>query len=124
MADLSVLKVPAQNGTTLDLNIKDSTARGLLNGHSVGKNVPSDAVFTDTTYSNATTTTAGLMSAADKSKLDGMSGIVISDTEPTVADPLIWIDPDTSESTQVLTTDDLPGFAGITLTTVLTIENE
>lgn len=124
MADLSVLKVPGQNGTVLELNIKDGTARGLLNGHSVGKNVPSDAVFTDTTYSNATTSAAGLMSAADKTKLDGMSGIVISDTEPTATDPLIWIDPDTSESTQVLTSEDLPGFAGITLTTVLTIENE
>ena len=28
--------------------LKDATARGLLNGHSVGKNVPADAVFTDT----------------------------------------------------------------------------
>ena len=121
MADLSVLKVPAPNGTVLELDIKDSTVRGLLNGHSVGKNVPSDAVFTDTTYSNATTSTAGLMSSADKTKLDSLSNIAISDTEPTGTEPLIWIDPDTSGNTHVLTTEDLVGFEGITLTTVKTI---
>ena len=37
---------------------------------SVKAAVPADAKFTDTTYSNATTTTAGLMSANDKLKLD------------------------------------------------------
>lgn len=41
--------------------------------HTLGKSVPSDAKFTDTTYGNATTSTAGLMSAADKSKLDGIA---------------------------------------------------
>ena len=42
-------------------------------GFTIGKSVPSDAKFTDTTYENSTTTTAGLMSAADKSKLDGLN---------------------------------------------------
>lgn len=37
------------------------------------KSVPSDAKFTDTTYENATTTTAGLMSPTDKTKLDSLS---------------------------------------------------
>ena len=41
--------------------------------YSLGKSVPSDAKFTDTTYSNATKTVAGLMSADDKSKLDGIA---------------------------------------------------
>ena len=41
--------------------------------HTLGKSVPSDAVFTDTTYSVATTTTSGLMSADDKYKLDNIS---------------------------------------------------
>lgn len=41
-----------------------------VNGHTVEKDVPSDALFTDTTYSNATTTTSGLMSAEDKNKID------------------------------------------------------
>lgn len=35
--------------------------------------VPSGAKFTDTTYSNATPSAAGLMSAADKTKLDGIA---------------------------------------------------
>ena len=41
--------------------------------HTLGKSVPSDAVFTDTTYSVATTTTSGLMSADDKYKLDNIA---------------------------------------------------
>lgn len=42
--------------------------------YTIGKSVPSDAKFTDTTYSEATTSAAGLMSAADKTKLDGTFG--------------------------------------------------
>lgn len=38
--------------------------------YELNKSVPSDAKFTDTTYPNATTSTAGLMSASDKSKLN------------------------------------------------------
>lgn len=38
--------------------------------YTLGASVPSGAKFTDTTYSNATTSTAGLMSAADKVALD------------------------------------------------------
>ena len=45
-----------------------------VNNHTVNTDVPSDAKFTDTTYSNATTSAAGLMSAADKAKLDELSG--------------------------------------------------
>lgn len=40
-------------------------------GYTIEKSVPSDAKFTDTTYSNATSSAAGLMSSADKGKLDG-----------------------------------------------------
>lgn len=43
------------------------------NGHTVNKDVPSDAVFTDTTYSDATQSTHGLMSSSDKIKLDGIT---------------------------------------------------
>ena len=46
---------------------------GTVNSHTVAKDVPSDAKFTDTTYSNATTAVAGLMSTSDKSKLDGVA---------------------------------------------------
>jgi len=38
--------------------------------YTLGASVPANAKFTDTTYSAATTSTAGLMSASDKAKLD------------------------------------------------------
>ena len=44
-----------------------------VNDHTVNSDVPAGAVFTDTTYSNATTSTAGLMSAEDKAKLNGIA---------------------------------------------------
>lgn len=44
-----------------------------VGGFTVEKNVPIDAKFTDTTYVEATTTSNGLMSSSDKSKLDGIS---------------------------------------------------
>ena len=42
-------------------------------GYTIGKSVPSDAVFTDTTYSVATTSSNGLMSSSDKTKLNGIA---------------------------------------------------
>lgn len=54
------------NGSTGKI-IKDS-------GFTIAKSVPSNAVFTDTTYSVATTSKDGLMSAADKKKLEGITG--------------------------------------------------
>lgn len=44
-----------------------------VNGHTVNANVPADAVFTDTTYKTVSQTEDGLMSAADKEKLDGIA---------------------------------------------------
>lgn len=41
-----------------------------VNGHTVNSDVPANAKFTDTTYEEASTTAAGLMSASDKSKLN------------------------------------------------------
>ena len=40
--------------------------------HSINSDVPANAKFTDTTYIDATQSTHGLMTAADKKKLDGM----------------------------------------------------
>lgn len=54
------------NGATGKI-IKDS-------GFTIAKSVPSNAIFTDTTYSVATVSKEGLMSAADKKKLDGIIG--------------------------------------------------
>lgn len=67
MADLSKITLP--NNVTYDL--RDSN----LNGHTVNADVPSDAQFTDTTYEEATTTTAGLMSASDKQKLNNITDL-------------------------------------------------
>ena len=53
--------------------------------HSLGKDVPADAVFTDHTYSAATQSVAGLMSAADKKRLDNLYpvGSIYQSTAPT-----------------------------------------
>lgn len=53
------------NGTS-GKSLKDS-------GFTIGTSVPANAVFTDTTYSAATISTAGLMTATDKIKLDGIT---------------------------------------------------
>mgnify|MGYP000288070004 CR=1 FL=1 len=44
-----------------------------VNGHTVAKDVPADAVFTDTKYEAATDSSPGLMTAADYSKLAAFS---------------------------------------------------
>lgn len=51
----------------------------LSTGFTLRKSVPSNAVFTDTTYNVVTQNTDGLMSSTDKTKLDG---ITISDYLP------------------------------------------
>ena len=53
--------------------------------HSLGKDVPANAVFTDHTYSAATQSEAGLMSAADKKRLDNLYpvGSIYQSTDPT-----------------------------------------
>lgn len=45
----------------------------IINGHTVNADVPSDAVFTDTTYTDATTSVSGLMSSSDKIKLNNIA---------------------------------------------------
>lgn len=74
MADIS--KIVTTGGD--ELNLKDAMARGLLNGHSVAKDVPSDAKFTDTTYTfdgtyNASSNKAATVSTVTNaiSALDG-----------------------------------------------------
>ena len=66
------------NGTALTSNItitkvESATTSTNVNGYTVAKSVPSDAKFTDTTYDDVTTSTRGLMTAADKTKLDGIA---------------------------------------------------
>lgn len=56
-------------------------------GHTVQSDVPANAKFTDTTYTNATTGTAGLMSAADKAKVDSMVSVTVAAQAPSTAAP-------------------------------------
>ena len=68
--------------------VLEYTAAGTAKwGHTVQSDVPANAKFTDTTYTNATTSTAGLMSAADKVKVDGMPSITVSAEAPSAAAP-------------------------------------
>lgn len=60
------------NDGIVDLAAKADDA-DTVGGNTVLTDVPADAVFTDTTYSAATTSAAGLMSATDKSKLNGIA---------------------------------------------------
>lgn len=56
-----------------------------VNGHTVNSNVPANAVFTDTTYSDATTSAHGLMSPADKTKLNKIGSNVSIGSRITIA---------------------------------------
>lgn len=60
---------------TNDDGIVDNAEK--VNGHTVNKDVPASAKFTDTTYSVATTTKNGLMSKEDKVKLDGIEASIV-----------------------------------------------
>ena len=53
--------------------------------YTLGASVPAGAKFTDTTYGVATTSANGLMSASDKSKLDGMVLATVSEVETYLA---------------------------------------
>lgn len=77
-------KVPANpfdpSGTYSSMTVGNASK---VNNHTVDKDVPSNAVFTDTTYSDATTSASGLMSASDKSKLNGIANNANNYTHPT-----------------------------------------
>lgn len=76
-----------------------------VNGHTVESNVPADAKFTDTTYSVATSSADGLMSAADKSKLDGIGADSVS--QPTFAGTTAMISADFIPAGTVTVTPDV-----------------
>lgn len=61
-------KVDKVSGKGLSTNDYDATAKSKVDA------IPANPKYTDTTYSNATTSSAGLMSAADKVKLNGLGG--------------------------------------------------
>ena len=71
--------VASAGGGDMLKSVYDKNGNGIVDnaekvgGHTVGKDVPGDAVFTDTTYEAASATSPGLMSAADYTKLSGFS---------------------------------------------------
>ena len=80
-ADITAMGIPGQDTTYADMSGATSSkagARGLVPAPAAGKQASylrgdgSWAVPTNTTYGNATQSSAGLMSASDKEKLDGI----------------------------------------------------
>lgn len=53
-----------------------SGGKPIVIGYTIAKSVPADAKFTDTTYGVATSTSNGLMSSTDKTKLDDFSRVI------------------------------------------------
>lgn len=53
-----------------------SDGKPVVIGYTIAKSVPADAKFTDTTYGVATSTSNGLMSSTDKTKLDDFSRVI------------------------------------------------
>ena len=74
---------------------------GKVNGHTINADVPAGAKFTDTTYSNATTSVAGLMSPTDKAKLDGISSGADAVTIKTVKVNGTALTPDSNKAVNV-----------------------
>ena len=72
----------ASNPTSGEVIIADSNGFIKSSGYTIAKSVPSNAKFTDTTYSTATTSASGLMSAADKRKLDAIDANANNYTHP------------------------------------------
>jgi hypothetical protein len=52
--------------------LDSTTGKIKPSGYTIATSVPANAVFTDTTYENATTSKAGLMTAAMVTKLNGI----------------------------------------------------
>lgn len=71
-ADANKIVLTPSTGNPDKVTVPYATNAGTVNSHTVATDVPASAVFTDTTYSDATTSASGLMSASDKSKMDGL----------------------------------------------------
>lgn len=57
---------------------------GTVNEHTVESDVPANAVFTDTTYNDATTSVSGLMSASDKTAVNKIGNTAMGTTATTI----------------------------------------
>jgi len=79
------LNVTAAVGSATKPIYINASGKAVACTYTVAANVPSNAKFTDTTYSGATASAAGLMSAADKAKLDGIEAGANATTLPGLA---------------------------------------
>lgn len=66
----ATLTITKCNGTTSTVTVNNALK---ANGHTVNADVPANAKFTDTTYGTVTDSESGLMTAAQKQKLDELS---------------------------------------------------
>ena len=71
--DANKIVLTPSTGTADKITVPYASDAGTVNGKTVAVNVPADAKFTDTTYTDATTSASGLMSSTDKTKLDGIA---------------------------------------------------
>lgn len=72
LGNATITPIPVVTGETGEVPKFKSDGTLESTGFTLGKSVPADAVFTDTTYSTATQSADGLMSSSDKTKLDGI----------------------------------------------------
>lgn len=74
--------------TTNQVLVASNATGGIkTSGYTIAKSVPSNAVFTDTTYGAATESVNGLMSAADKAKLNKINYVFgVDATGPYIED--------------------------------------
>lgn len=71
----SAVKLDSNAGSSIQ-PVYFSGGKPVVIGYTIAKSVPADAKFTDTTYGVATSTSNGLMSSTDKTKLDDFSKII------------------------------------------------
>ena len=77
-ATMNIDSIAQTANGAMQKSVYDSDGDGIVdnaervNNHTVETDVPSGAVFTDTTYQPATTSTDGLLSSTDKTKLNGI----------------------------------------------------
>ena len=72
-ADANKIVLTPSTGNADKITVPYASDAGTVNGKTVAVNVPADAKFTDTTYTDATTSASGLMSSTDKTKLNGIA---------------------------------------------------
>lgn len=71
----SAIKLDSSAGSTTQ-PVYFSGGKPVAIAYTIGKSVPSNAVFTDTTYNDVTDSARGLMTANDKKKLDALGDVV------------------------------------------------